>query len=322
MRHKGGAKIAFPKGFPMARAYAALVLIGFVWGSNFIFVKMATEVLPPLQVVFLRVVTGFLPLALVAVWTGAVTRDQLRHLPHFAVMSVLATSFYYYGFVAGGALLPSSISGLLGGAIPIVTFLTTLAFLRSERPNGLIGLGIALGFIGIALVARPWENGATVNLKGVAWLMSGVVSVGISFVYARRFLAPLGLPPVALAAWQTGLASVTLAVLTDFDGMGVILSHPRALWALVLGLGVLGTGLAYLIYYYMVQKLGAVGASGATYLPAVVAVAIGAAVGEVIGGVEIVALVLILGGVALIQWGGAKARRQSSLRLSEGRLPA
>lgn len=306
----------------MARAYAALILIGFVWGSNFIFIKMATAVLPPMQVVFLRVVVGFVPLALVALWTGAIRRDQLRHLPHFAVMSVLATSFYYYGFVAGGALLPSSVAGLLGGAIPIVTFLTTLVFLRSERPNGLIALGVAVGFVGIALTARPWENGATVSLRGVAWLLSGVVSVGISFVYARRFLAPLQLQPVALAAWQTGLASLTLAVLTDFNGITVILDHPRALVALVLGLGVLGTGLAYLIYYYMVQKLGAVGASGATYLPAVVAVVIGAAVGETIGLVEILALVLTLGGVALIQLGGARARAQSSLRPSDSRLPA
>lgn len=318
MGHKGGAT----KGIPMARAYAALILIGFVWGSNFIFIKMATAVLPPMQVVFLRVLVGFLPLALVALWTGAIRRDQLRHLPHFAVMSVLATSFYYYGFVAGGALLPSSVAGLLGGAIPIVTFLTTLVFLRSERPNGLIALGVAVGFVGIALTARPWENGATVNLRGVAWLLSGVVSVGISFVYARRYLAPLQLQPVALAAWQTGLASLTLAVLTDFDGITVILDHPRALLALVLGLGVLGTGLAYLIYYYMVQKLGAVGASGATYLPAVVAVVIGAAVGEKIGLMEVMALVLTLGGVALIQLGGARARAQSSLRPSDSRLPA
>jgi len=85
----------------MARAYAALVLIGLIWGSNFIFIKISTEVLTPMQVVLLRVAAGFVPLALVAWQTGALNRAQLRHLPHFAVMSVLATSFYYYGFVAG-----------------------------------------------------------------------------------------------------------------------------------------------------------------------------------------------------------------------------
>lgn len=297
----------------MVRAYAALVLIGFIWGSNFIYIKMATAVLPPLQVVLLRVIAGFLPLALVAWRTGVLGRDQLRHFPHFALMSVMATSFYYYGFVAGGALLPSSVAGLLGGAIPIVTFLTSFALLRSERPNRLMALGVAVGFAGIALTARPWEAGQTISLKGVSWVMAGVVSVGISFVYARRYLAPLKISPLALATWQTGLAALTLAVLTDTTGISAILDDTHALWGLIIGLGVLGTGVAYLIYYYMVQQLGAMGASGATYLPAVVAVVIGALAGERVSVIEIVALILILGGVALIQLGSYRLAKTQSL---------
>lgn len=220
----------------MFRAYAALVLIGFIWGSNFVYMKIVTAVVDPLQVVLLRVLAGFVPLALVAWKKGVIHRGQLRHLPHFAVMSVMATSFYYYGFVAGAAPLPSSVAGLLGGAIPIVTFLTSLVFLRGERPNRFMAAGVAVGFAGIVLTARPWEGGVTID-----------------------------------------------------------------------PLGVLGTGLAYLIYYYILQQLGAVGASGATYLPAVVAVLIGAAVGETVSATEIAALGLILGGVALIQFG---TRRQ------------
>lgn len=298
----------------MARAYAALVLVGFVWGANYIYIKIATAAISPMQVVFLRVVAGFLPLAVMAWRAGVLNRGQLRHLPHFAVMSVLATSFYYYGFVAGTALLPSSVAGLLGGAIPIVTFLTSLVALRSERPNALTATGVALGFAGILLTARPWESGGTVSPLGVAWVMAGTISVGVSFVYARRFLAPLNLSALALATWQTGLAALTLAVITDYHGMSAILDDGRALAALVVGLGLLGTGLAYLIYYYMVQRLGAMGASGATYLPVVVAVLIGAAVGEKVTAVEYAALVLILGGVALIQIGGRRAARQVAVR--------
>ena len=293
----------------MPLAYAALVLIGFVWGSNYIFIKIATAVIDPMQVVFLRVAAGFLPLFLAAWSRGLLDRAHLRHLPHFAVMSVLATSFYYYGFVAGTAQLPSAVAGLLGGAIPIVTFLTSLVFLRSERPNGLMAAGVATGFVGIVLTARPWEAGATIAPAGVAWVLAGTASVGVSFVYARRFLSPLGLSPLTLATWQTGLALATLAVLTDYEGMSVIFAQPRALLALVLGLGVAGTGLAYLIYYFILQRLGAVGASGATYMPAVVAVAIGAAVGEPITALEILALGLILGGVALIQAGSRRVVR-------------
>ena len=195
-----------------------------------------------------------------------------------------------------------------------MTFLTSLVALRSERPNALTATGVALGFAGILLTARPWESGGTVSPLGVAWVMAGTISVGVSFVYARRFLAPLNLSALALATWQTGLAALTLAVITDYHGMSAILDDGRALAALVVGLGLLGTGLAYLIYYYMVQRLGAMGASGATYLPVVVAVLIGAAVGETVTAVEYAALVLILGGVALIQIGGRRAARRVAVR--------
>ena len=121
--------------------------------------------------------------------------------------------------------------------------------------------------------------------------------------YARLFLSPLKLPPLALATWQTGLATLTLLVLTDFTGISAIATDNRALLGAILGLGVLGTGGAFLIYYFIIENLGPVRASGATYIAPVVAVIIGAAVGERITALEILALALILGGVVLIQTG-------------------
>lgn len=296
----------------MLRAYAALAALGLIWGSNFIYMKWATGLISPAQTVFLRVLFGFLPLALVAWRTGSVTRGQLRHLPHFAVMSVLATSFYYYGFVAGTALLPTSIAGLLSGSIPIFTFLCAAVFLRQEQPTARMAIGVVVGFVGIALTARPWEASAEVPMAGILWMLAGTLSVGVSFVYARRFLSPLGLPPLALATWQTGLASLTLMLLTNFDGIGDIASDAHVLLGAIVGLGVLGTGLAYLIYYYIIEQLGPVQASGATYIAPVVAVIIGVSVGEPLSFLEIVALATILGGVVLIQTGKAGGKKRTA----------
>ena len=300
----------------MSRAYAALIALGLIWGSNFIYMKWATALISPSQVVFLRVLFGFLPLAVMALRAGAITRDQLRHLPHFAAMSVMATSFYYYGFVAGTALLPSSIAGLLSGSIPIFTLVCTALFLREDRPSRQMAIGVALGFIGIAISARPWDGAAGVPIAGVLWLLAGTLSLGVSFVYARRFLMPLKLPALTLATWQTGLAVLTLLALTDFDGIGAIATDMHALSGVIIGLGVLGTGGAFLIYYYIISSLGPVRASGATYIAPVVAVIIGAMVGETITWVEILALTLILGGVVLIQTGRQSGRPAPSPRPS------
>ena len=300
----------------MSRAYAALIALGLIWGSNFIYMKWATALISPSQVVFLRVLFGFLPLAVMALRAGAITRDQLRHLPHFAAMSVMATSFYYYGFVAGTALLPSSIAGLLSGSIPIFTLVCTALFLREDRPSRQMAIGVALGFTGIAISARPWDGAAGVPIAGVLWLLAGTLSLGVSFVYARRFLMPLKLPALTLAAWQTGLAVLTLLALTDFNGIGAIATDMHALSGVIIGLGVLGTGGAFLIYYYIISSLGPVRASGATYIAPVVAVIIGAMVGETITWVEILALTLILGGVVLIQTGRQSGRPAPSPRPS------
>ena len=294
------------KGYSMFRAYAVLVLLGIIWGSNFIFMKWAIALITPSQTVFLRVLFGFLPLALIAWHRKVITRKQLRYLPHFIVMSVLATSFYYYGFVAGTALLPTSIAGLLSGSIPIFTFLGAALFLPEERPTKQMAIGIILGFAGIVLSAQPWQGDAGVSIIGVLWMLTGSLSIGASFVYARRFLSHLKMPPLALATWQIGIAVITLAVLIDFDGITNIATDSQAMWGTFFGLGILGTGAAFLIYYYVIETLGSVRAAGATYIAPVVAVIIGAIIGEDISRLEIIALLLILGGVLLIQTGRNK----------------
>ena len=97
----------------------AFVALGAIWGSNFIFMKWASETISPAQVTTLRVVFGLVPVAAYAALRGLFARRQLRYTHHYLVMSVLATSVYYFAFAAGTALLPSGIAGALSGAIPL-----------------------------------------------------------------------------------------------------------------------------------------------------------------------------------------------------------
>lgn len=290
----------------MMKHYLALATLGIIWGSNFIFMKWSTLLISPSQTVLLRVLCGFIPLFIVALYTKALHRKQLKQVLHFAVMSILATSFYYYGFVAGTALLPTSVAGLLSGSIPIFTFICAVLFLRKDRPNIQMLIGVILGFLGILISSRPWQNTQNIDSLGVFWMIAGTLSLGISFVYAQRLLSPHNIPPLALATWQTGFASITLLLLTDLNGISQILTNTQAFLGVVIGLGLLGTGSAFFLYYYAIEKLGSVKASGATYIAPVVAVIIGALVGEEIDLFLITALILILGGVILIQTGNIK----------------
>ena len=138
-----------------------------------------------------------------------------------------------------------------------------------------------MGFLGVLLIARPWTTGAgRLDLWGVGYMILGSLSLGSSFVYARRFMADLEISPLALSTYQVGLALCILTVVTPYSGLSNIRQSVIALTGLILGLGLLGTGIAYVLYYYLVQRMGAVQASTVTYLPPVVALIIGLIVGE------------------------------------------
>ena len=295
----------------------AFVFLGLLWGSNFIYMKWATAWISPAQVALLRVFFGFLPLAFAAWRTGVIHRSQVRHLPHFFVMAAIATAFYYVAVIKGTALLPSGVAGVLGGSIAIFTAIASGLFLRTEKLNAMMGLGVAVGFAGIVLIARPWEGANNpIDLDGVYWMLASAVVLGISYVYVRRFLAPHNLPPVALATWQMGLALSILLVTTNYSGMGRITHDPRAALSVVIGLGVLGTGAAFLIYYYLLQELGAVAASGATYITPTVALLIGWIAGEKVGIWEVAAIGLILASIAMLQMGRQRAARDTAPSVS------
>jgi drug/metabolite transporter (DMT)-like permease len=286
----------------MNRATTAFVALGLIWGSNFIFMKWASETITAGQITLLRVLFGFLPVLVYAAIQGAFDRHHARYLHHFLVMSLIATSIYYFAFAAGTSLLPSGVAGALSGAIPLFSFLSAAIFLRSEQVTPLRLLGILIGFSGVLLIARPWATTSAVDMTGVLYMLLGSASVGLSFVYAKKFLSDLDIPPVALTTYQIGLALLTLTIVTDLDGITAITGDPRAMIGLVIGLGILGTGVAYILYYFIVDHLGAITASSATYIPPVVALAIGwLLVKEPLDILDAAAVLLILTGVAVLR---------------------
>lgn len=283
-------------------ASVAFVALGVIWGSNFIFMKWATETITAGQVTLLRVLFGFVPVMAYALHRRVLARRHLRHAHHFFVMSLLATTVYYFAFAAGTALLPSGVAGVLSGAIPLFTFISAAIFLRSERVTPLRLVGVLIGFGGVLLTARPWETGGRVDPVGVLYMLLGAASVGVSFVYARKFVSPLAIAPAALTTYQVGLALLTLLLVTDLDGVTALTQDTRATVGVVLGLGLLGTGVAYILYYFIVATLGAVTASSATYIPPVVALVIGwLLVDEPLHLLDGVAVLLILSGVAVLR---------------------
>jgi len=280
----------------------AFCALGIIWGSNFIYMKWASEVISPLQIVFIRVLFGFIPVLIYAYFKKELKIADLKYSIHFFVMSLLGTTIYYYFFVKASSLLLSGVAGALSGSIPLFTFILALLFVKEERANLFSTMGVIIGFIGVILIANPFAFDLfNANIEGVLSIVIGSFVIGSSFVYAKKFIVPLKLHFSALATYQLGFALFVLLFIIDFDGIENIYSDTHIFLGAVFGLGLLGTGVAYIIYYFLIENLGAIAASSVTYLPPLVALFIGYIfVGENITMVDLMATILIFVGVFLI----------------------
>lgn len=256
--------------------FVAFIFLGVIWGSNFIYMKWATEYISSLQVVFLRVLFGFVPVLLYGIYLKVLKLSHLKHSFHFFVMSLIGTTLYYYCFVKSTSLLLSGVSGALSASIPIFAFILSIIFIKEEYINQRRVIGLTFGFIGVILMSNPFNSQILhANAIGIFYILLGSLIVASSFVYAKIFIVPLKIDSVALVTYQLGFSLLTLFITTDFDNILSITKNSHIFLGTIIGLGFLGTGVAFILYYYIIKKLGAITASSVTYIPPIVALLIG-----------------------------------------------
>lgn len=292
------------------RGGLAFALLGLAWGANFLFMKRGAAWVTPMQVVFLRILFGFGALVLFAFCRGELRWRHLRYWYHFLAMSLLSATLCYYLYVRGTMLMKSGVAGMISGTVPLFAFVIAVLVLRCDTVTVRKGVGVLLGLAGTVLIAQPWHGGSAAITAssvgegsgwGTLYLLAGSMSLGASFVYAKKCIVPLGIPPTACAAYQFGFALLCMGVLTPMHGIGRIVEDLPSLLGVVVGLGIVGTGIAYILYYFVIQTFGAVAAASVTYLPPIVALLIGWSVGEPFSWIDPLAMACILAGVFVLQ---------------------
>ena len=270
-----------------------------LWGSGFLWIKVALRGLSPAQVVLGQLVTGAAVLVAVVVLRRLRLPRSLELWGHLAVMAMVGSIAPYFLFSWGEQRIASSLAGVLNATTPLVTLLLAVA-LRAEPISLPRAAGIALGLLGVVVLAAPWHSPqASSSINGIGACLLAATCYAMGYVYARRFLTGRGIPPLVLAAEQLGTGAVLLGLAAP-----VVTRPPMALSpsvvAAVLVLGVLSTGVAYVLNYRLIQDEGATAASTANFLVPVVAVTLGVVVlAEPMTWNLFVGAVIVLVGVAL-----------------------
>ena len=255
---------------------ARLLVLGGIWGASFLFIAVALRGVTAVQLVLARlVIASLVLLALCALRRQALPRD-LQTWRHLAVLSAFALVLPFTLFSLAVERMSSGLVGVVNGTVPLFTTAAVALALPGERLSAIRAAGVAVGFLGVVVVLGADGGGSG---AGAALGLFGAACYGAGFTYTRRFIAPLGVAPLALSTGQMASGALMLGLLAPW-----VATDPVRVTAPVVAsvavLGAVGTGLAYVLYHRLVADEGATSASMVTYLIPVIAVILGVAVLE------------------------------------------
>ncbi|MFC7330230.1 DMT family transporter [Marinactinospora rubrisoli] len=286
----------------------AFLLLSLIWGSSFLLIKIGTEALAPAQISLGRMATGALPMVAVLLLTRGRLPRGVRTWAHLSVAAFFLNVVPFTLFGYAEQSIPSALAGIANATTPLFTLAVSLVVLSDERPTGRRLAGLGVGFIGVLLVFGVWSGPAGAGGAGMFMALGAALCYGIGTPYLRRFLTGRGHGSLELTAGQLISGTVQLAVLTP-----LITDAPESLpWRVVLAvsaLGALGTGLAYVLMYRLVERVGATVATTVTYVAPVVAIAAGVLIlDESLAWHHPVGAAVIIVGAALCQSSAARPR--------------
>ena len=268
-----------------------------IWGASFLFIAEGLRSVGPNGITFLRIVVGFLTLALFPSARQPVARKDWGNV---AWLGVLWFAFPLSMFPFAEQRVSSAMTGMLNGANPL--FATLVAcFIAKKAPSRGVTVGLLIGLGGTVLIGLPAVNEGSSSTFGISLIMIAMVSYGVSLSIARALQQQYGAVPVIWRAQMVGV------VLTAPLGLPELLAAKWELWPLLslLALGVGGTAIANILMAKAAGKFGAARASGSTFLIPVVALALGVVVRH-----EQVMLVSVVG--CLVCIGGAWLMKRAS----------
>jgi drug/metabolite transporter (DMT)-like permease len=284
--------------------------LGLIWGSSYLWIKIGVETLPPLTLIAGRLLFGASFLAIVV----AVARQELprerRQYGHLLVMSLVNIVIPFTLITFGEQSIDSALASILNATVPLTVIVLAPLFLPDEGITAAKVAGLAVGFAGVILLVAPGlASGLGSSIPGELMMLASSVSYGVGNVYARRNVR--GLRPMIPALFQVGFAAAIVAPLA------LVLDHPltsvhpapEAILAVV-WLGVLGSGVAYLCYFTVLQQWGATRTSTVSYLLPVVGITLGGLVlGDPVTANRIAGTAMVIAGIAIVSSGPSIRRR-------------
>jgi drug/metabolite transporter (DMT)-like permease len=285
-------------GFQSPADLSALLALSAVWGCTFLFIEVAVRVVSPLWIVASRTLLGASVLLVVLALRRIALPRGAGLWGHLVFLSVPGNVIPWTMVAWAQQSVPSGLTAVLYALMPLTTYLASAVVrIESLTPRRAVGLVVALA--GTAVVVWP-RMGVPHEMAGVLAILGATLLLSAGAVYAKRFVSHR-VRPLPMAAGQ-----LLVGTLVSFVAAVSLSRPPRAaeltiapVLALV-ALGLLSTGMAFVVYYWLIDRVGATNATFVSYLIPVVGLLAGWLVlAEEVSVTLLVGAVVIVAGIAL-----------------------
>jgi drug/metabolite transporter (DMT)-like permease len=281
--------------------WLSLVLLSVLWGATFFFVAIALRDIPPFSLVLARVAIAALVLVAIGHLLGSKLRDTLSAWRSFAVLAFFNNLVPFSLIAHGQTRIASGLAAVLNATTPLFTLLVLRVFAGEPLTPAKVG-GVLLGIAGVGILMGPEAMAADLaSTLGMLCVLGAALSYGVSALCMRRLA---GTPPFVSAQAQLVASSLLLLpVAAVADRFWTLPMPGGASIAAVLGLAVVSTGLAYILFFRISAAAGPANVMLVTLLIPLSATALGTlvlgerfAAHQVLGGLVIAAGLLVIDG--------------------------
>lgn len=254
---------------------AMYIAAGLIWGASFLFIEYALTALTPIGVAFWRTTFGALAMLIVIL----IFRLRLPSSPNawrkMATAGMFMGSIPFTLFAFAQTYVTSALASIINAVTPIATVVVMLIAFRSEKLKPHVIVGLLVGLVGVLMVLGVWRGFGDNEPIAVVAMLLAVTCYGIGTPYVRKYVAPLNLSTEVSVFGQIGTAALTLLPIYLLSGQYLTAVPSVTAVAAIISVGALGSGVAYLLFYKVLDVVGSAIAASVTYITPVIAVILG-----------------------------------------------
>lgn len=273
-----------------------LFVLAALWGASFLFVRVAVPILGPFPLVASRVLLGGVVLLIYALIIGQ-TLEWRKHWRRFAIIGLLNNVIPYTLIAIAQLTLTASLAALLNATVPLFSAVIAAIWINDRLTVPKV-VGLFLGIIGVGII-MGWQNEGldSTRIVSILLMLGATLSYGVAVVYGK--IAFSGINPIATSTGQLLSSSALILPIAMFNPPTETITGVTVIS--VLGLAVLSTSIAYLIYFHLIESAGPTNAASVTLLIPFFSSLWGAIfLGEQLHLNEVIGFMVILAGLLLV----------------------